>query len=119
MVRVYPGNYRTPDRTLPALLITTGVLLGPSLGYMNSGRAGHGWAMFGLRTGVLLGATAAAFGMCGWDCSSGEAGGATAIALAGAGLVVGSAIYDIATIRRSVRERNRARQRVSASLLPT
>ena len=118
---VYGGNYREPDRTLPALLIMTGVLFGPSLGYLNSDRAGHGWAMFVLRTGVLFGSSFAAMGICGWDCSpgSGDAVAGAVIGLAGLGFTLGSAIHDIATVKRSVRETNRARQRVSAAVLPT
>lgn len=67
----------------PLILLTTGYLFGPSLGYFYGGRPGRAWTGVGIRvvgTGAIIAAIAAS-----WD--NPDAGGAEAAALFGLGLI--------------------------------
>ncbi len=102
---------------LGGLSFTGGLLVGPSLGYFYAGQKGRAWRGVGLRVlgfGGLIAAAAAS-----WDCYGAECEKARAVATVGAALTLGSAIYDIATVRGAVRQRNEAAQRMSVRVAPT
>ena len=96
---------RGPDRTGAALLVAGGLTFGPSFGYSSAGLGGRGWRGVGLRFGLNLLSIGSAYGICGWNCSKGDAAYEVAwLALAtGTGLGAASAIYDIARVRHNVR----------------
>jgi len=108
-----------PDRTGPALLVAGGLTLGPSFGYNAAGLSGRGVRGVGLRAGLTLLSVLPAYGICGWNCSKGDANYELAwFAIAtGTGLAAVSAIYDIARVRHNVRSR-RARLDERLSLTP-
>lgn len=87
-------------------LATLALLVGPAAGYWYGGVPGKAWPGLLIRTGGLLIASAGAVGCLGdlyvTTCSSGE----TAAMFGGALIVVGSAIYDIATVGKKVRDHN-------------
>jgi hypothetical protein len=107
---------RGPDRSGAALVMASGIILGPALGYAYAGRPGHalGWSAF--RAGLVLVSFAPAFALCGWDCSQGDPGydAAWLVVATGAGLGAGLAVYDIVRLRPSLEPRPRAR----ATLVP-
>ncbi len=87
----------------PSLLILSGAVFGPSLGYFYGGRPGRALTGIGIRvagTAAMVGAVAAS-----WD--NPDASGAGALALVGLGLFVASPIYDIATVKGAVRKHTR------------
>ena len=104
-----------------AILIYTGLYIGPSLGFFYAGRTGRGLASCGLRNGIGLVTLVGAFAICGpMDyCDDSEAGVAAVMLLGGAIGVLSSAIYDIATIQRTVRERNEKELARRVALVPT
>jgi hypothetical protein len=102
---------------LGGLAFTGGLLVGPSLGYFYAGERGRAWRGVGLRVlgfGALIGAAAAS-----WECYGSECETAGAVALVGSVVTLGSAIYDIATVRGAVRRRNERAQGVSVRVAPT
>ena len=102
---------------LGALSFTGGLLVGPSLGYFYAGQRGRAWRGLGLRVlgfGALIAATGAS-----WDCHGDECRAAAALAVLGSAMTLGSAIYDIASVRGAVRRRNEAAQGVSVRVAPT
>lgn len=88
--------------------------LGPSLGYFGAGLQGRGWGGFTLRAlglaGVIVGWALA------WD--EGDSTAIYASFFGGAALVLGSTIYDLATIRRAVRRRNDRIRGASLNVAP-
>ncbi len=99
------------------LSFTGGLVVGPSLGYFYAGQSGRAWRGIGLRVlglGTLIGAAAAS-----WDCYGNECETARAVALVGSVVTLGSAIYDIASVRGAVRRRNERAQGVSVRVAPT
>lgn len=96
-----------PTATL--VLAYPGLLIGPSMGYFYTGQGGRAWTGIGVRA-LATGGMISAFGICGWDCGEGDDAYnvAWAVFIASGGVFVGSAIYDIATVKRAVRERNQS-----------
>jgi hypothetical protein len=93
---------------LPTLVFTLpGLIAGPSLGYFYGGKPGRAWTGIGLRT-AGVGGMVSSFAICGWDCGPGDDSYdlAWAVFIASGALVVGSAVYDIATVKGAVRDRN-------------
>jgi hypothetical protein len=121
----YGGPYTAtihegPDQTVPALLISSGIIIGPSLGYFYAGKPGRAFAGMGLRTAIGFGALIGAFATCGWGCGPGEGAYDAAwgmMALGGA-VVVGSAIHDISNADNAVRAQNQKRQNPRLSVIP-
>jgi hypothetical protein len=92
----------------PTLVLTLpGLIVGPSLGYFYAHMPGRAFTGIGLRS-AGLGGVVSSFLICGWDCGPGQDNYnlAWGVFLGSSALVVGSAIYDIATIKRAVRHRN-------------
>jgi hypothetical protein len=95
-----------------ALMATAGVVVGPAVGYWTGGASSRGWKGVAIRLGVGVGGTLAIAGICSGDnCPIfGDDDGATAVAalvaLAAAGVIVGSAVADVSHVRRHVRQRN-------------
>jgi Na+-transporting NADH:ubiquinone oxidoreductase subunit NqrE len=100
-----------PDRSAEGLLIASGVVLGPAIGYWSAGMSGRGWKTLGLRTGLFLLSFLPAFAICGWDCTVGDRDYdlAWAVIASGAGFGAASAVYDLARMKRNVRA-HRVRQ---------
>ncbi len=93
---------------LPTIVLTfPGIIFGPSLGYFYAGMSGRAWTGIGLRA-VGVGGMASSFVICGWDCGPGQKGYdiAWAVFIAGGALAVGSAIYDLASVKPNVRKHN-------------
>jgi hypothetical protein len=95
-----------PDRSAESLVIASGVILGPALGYWSAGMSGRGWKTLGLRSGLLLVSFVPAFAICGMACSVGDNAYdlSWAVVATGAGLGAASAMYDLARMKRNVRE---------------
>ena len=94
-----------------------GIVVGPSLGFFSIGRPGRAWTGIGLRVlgfGAALGAVGAS-----WNCSRGECAPGQAVLLLGTALTLGSAIYDIATVKNAARRQLEATRGTAVSVLPT
>lgn len=105
---------------LPTLVFTVpGLIVGPSLGYFHAGLRGRAWTGIGLRT-LAMGGVVSSFVICGWDCGPGDDGYTPAwiVFLSSSGLLVGSAIYDIATVKGTVRQRYAQRRESRWSVSP-
>ena len=105
---------------LPTLVLAVpGLWFGPSLGYFYAGRGGRAWSGIGIRT-LAVGGMISSFGICGWDCGPGESAynAAWAVFLTSGGVFVGSAIYDIATVKGDVRRQNESLTKTSWLISP-
>jgi len=83
------------------ILAVPGIIVGPSLGYIYGDMPGHDWKGIGIRA-VGVGGMLSSFAICGWGCGPGESAYTTAwiVFVTSAGLVVVSAVYDIASIKK-------------------
>lgn len=107
----------TTAGTVGLLSFTGGLLVGPALGYFYAGESGRAWTGVGLRAlgfGAIIAAAAAS-----WDCYGDECQTGGAVVLVASAVTLGSAIYDIATVRGAVRRRNDEARGVSVSVAPT
>lgn len=106
-----------PTATL--ILAVPGLIVGPSTGYFYAGMPGRAWAGIGLRV-VGVGGMVGSFAICGWDCGPGESAYnvAWAVLLSSAGILVSSAVYDIATVKAAVRKQNTALGGLGDSITP-
>ena len=93
------------DRTAPALLITSGLIVGPFLGYGAAGMGGRGLRGIGVRAGLSLATIMASIAICGMDCTNGQTKYDTAnlVAIGGVGLVAVAAAYDVSRLRHNMR----------------
>jgi len=109
-----------PDRSGPAVVIATGLVVGPTFGYMQAGLGGRGWRGAGLRAGLTLVSFLPAVAICGWNCSQGDAEYDLAwLAIAtGTGLSLASAVYDISRVKHNVRRHNERRPGSRLSFAP-
>jgi hypothetical protein len=95
---------------LPTIVFTVpGLVVGPSLGYFHAGMNGRAWTGIGIRA-VGVGGMLSSFAICGWDCGPGDKNYdiAWAVFIGSGGIVVGSAIYDLATMKGRIRKHNAA-----------
>jgi hypothetical protein len=112
--------------TVGALLASSGLYFGPAVGYWYGGASGRAWKGVGIRFGTGLVAGLAITMICtGGNCDiyddSGATAGAGLVALAATGVILGSAIYDLAKVKSHVRKANEAKLRdsgASLSVLP-
>jgi len=114
--------------TAGALLVSTGLYFGPAVGYWYGGASGRGWKGVGIRLGTGIAAGLAITLICGdsncgaWsDYDDGAATAASLVALAATGVILGSAIYDLARVKSHVRKANEEKLRdsgASLSVLP-
>ncbi len=105
---------------LPTLILSVPALIvGPATGFFYGGLKGRAWKGIGIRT-LGLGGMFSAFGICGWDCGPGDSSYdiAWAVFIAGGGIVVVSAIYDMATVRAAVAKRNASLTAPKAEIVP-
>lgn len=114
-------NYSLLGTVLPVATLVAaypGFLFGPSLGYFHAGQPGRAWTGIGIRA-LATGGMVSAFVICGWDCGKGDSAYdiAWVVLLASSGTFVGSAIYDIATVKGAVRRQNE-RLNVAWSISP-
>ena len=95
---------------LPTLVFTLpGVIVGPSLGYFYGGMKGRAWLGIGIRT-AGVGGIISSFIICGWDCGPGYSGYNTAwiVFVSSIGVTVISAVFDIASIKKEIRKKNKS-----------
>ncbi len=105
---------------LPTLILTVpGLIAGPSAGFFYAGMKGRAWSGIGLRT-LALGGMFSAFGICGWDCGPGESAYsiAWAVFIGSSALLAGSAIYDIATVKKATIAKNERSANKSVTIYP-
>ena len=110
------GDDNSAVAGLAGLSFTGGLIVGPALGYFHAGKPGRAWAGIGARVlglGAMVGALAES-----WECSGSECDPATAVYVAGSILTIGSASYDIASVKGAVRRQNEAAGRMSVSVGP-
>ena len=105
------------------LLIITGLYFGPAAGYWYGGASGRGWQGVGIRFVMTFVAGLAIASICSGDnCDifgDDSAFGAAAIVGLGASVaILGSAIYDIAVVRKHVRNYNQRLLGARLSLAP-
>lgn len=96
---------------VPLVLIGTGAIVGPSFGHFYAGRHLRGATSAGLRAMAAVATVWLSLGPCPLfeeDCSPSQKTAAATFLLAGTGLVVALAIYDIVTAPASVRKSNQA-----------
>ena len=115
------GDYSDSNGSLEGFLIYAGLYVGPSLGYFYAGKSGRGLASFGLRNGIAMVSLVGAIAICPpMDyCDDGQVTAASAIIIAGGVGVLGSVIYDLANVRRTVRERNEQELASRVAVTPT
>ena len=104
---------------LPTLiLIIPGLIVGPSLGYFYGGMPGRAWKGIGLRV-VGIGGMIGAVLYC-WNCIPEQTDFTLnwIVLLSSAGLVVGSAVYDIASIKKAIRKKNASIPNIGLTLAP-
>jgi hypothetical protein len=112
--------YSDSSGSAGTLLIYTGLYFGPSLGYFYAGKSGRGWASFGLRNGIGVVAFMGAVAVCSGSCEDdSEATAAGLVLLAGGAGILASAIYDLAKIKSTVRERNENELASRVAVMPT
>ncbi len=101
----------------------TGLFIGPAFGHFYAENYSRAWQGIALRGGAALAALAAAesagSGGGGPDGDFDGLGAGLAWLAAGAGVVIGSGIYDIATAGDAAREHNREHRLKSAWIVPT
>lgn len=109
--------------TAGALIASSGLYFGPAVGYWYGGASGRGWTGTGIRFGTGMVAGLAIVAICGSDnCDlfddddEGAMAGASLVALAATGVILFSAIYDIAKVKSHVRRANEAKSGDSARL---
>jgi len=105
----YIGSYhKEPDRTVPLLLISTGIMVGPSIGYFYGGRATRGMTGLCIRAGtaVLTAIVADAVANNQPDVFLAETFAGYAVGIAGSIVIIIESIYEIAAVRGAVREHN-------------
>lgn len=96
-----------------AALLFGGLVAGPAAGYWRGGIGAKAWPGLLIRTGGLF-ILAAGSGHClSQMFDSGCSSGANAAVIGGAALLLGSAVYDIATVSHKVRANNGALARAS------
>ncbi len=89
--------------------------VGPSLGYFSTGLKGRAWGGLAIRALGLAGVIGG-FALA-WD-DDGDNAGPAALFFGGGALVVGSTIYDLATLKKAVRKRNGRIQGASLNVAP-
>jgi hypothetical protein len=116
--------------TAGALLVSSGLYFGPAVGYWYGGASGRGWKGVGIRLGTGIAAGLAITLICGDNNCNGSvfddddvrsATAASLVALAATGVILGSAIYDLARVKSHVRKANEQKLRdsgASLSVLP-
>ena len=94
-----------PERSGPSLIMASGFVFGPAIGYGAANMGGRAWKGIGIRSGLTLLSFVPAMAICGWDCTKGDESYDVAwlVVATGTGLTAAHAIYDIARVKRNVR----------------
>lgn len=103
---------------LPTLILTIpGIIVGPSLGYFYGGMPGRAWKGIGLRV-VGIGGMIGSLLYC-WNCGpETDYTIAWIVLLSSAGIVVISAVHDIASIKKAIRKKNASIPNIGLTLAP-
>ena len=119
----YYTSTEDPNRTLPLVLIATGVIIGPSVGYFYGDCDDRGSNGIVIR-GLLVGATVAAASIAGQSQhSSGfmDFSGLEAAMIAGSigcGIILIDSIYDLCVVRKNVQSQNNRKLATRVNLTP-
>lgn len=113
-VMMVVGDADSGVSTAGSVIAGLGLYFGPATGYWYGGASGRGWKGVGIRFGTAVVAGAALYAICGVgdsDCSivvedEGTAAAASLVALAATGVILFSAIWDIAKVKGHVRKAN-------------
>jgi hypothetical protein len=110
-----------PADTYSAILILGGVVVGPSVGHFYAGNTGHGVLTIGLRSVGLAGGTLGLYLWAIAEVENVESVGALGIIIfvPSAALMLGSAVYDIATASGAARKYNEKKRLSRFSIGPT
>lgn len=108
------------EGSMSSLLLFYGVYFGPGTGYFYAGRSGRVLAGAGMRLGIGLVALVAVVASCGddWLFGCDDSGAANAAAILGLGGMAASALYDIVSAGRAVREWNARHEAPRVTLTP-
>lgn len=108
------------DPSTPALIVASGIVLGPAIGHWSAGLTGKGFKGFGLRTGIVVLSFAPAFGICGWDCSVADSkyDVAWAVIATGAGIGLFSAVHDLSSMKSDIRSHRDRRGHIDPQIVP-
>jgi hypothetical protein len=119
----YYTSSEDPNRTLPLVLIATGVIIGPSVGYFYGDcgdRGSTGIAIRGIVAGVTIVAATAvenSYHSSGFMDFSGLEAAITAGAV-GCGIVVIDSIYDLCLVKKNVQSQNNRKLATRVNLTP-
>ena len=107
----YPNDpYGGPERAGPSMIMASGLVFGPMLGYSAAGLSGKGWKGAGTRTGLTFLSFLPAMAICGWGCTTGDTAYDLAwlVVASGSGLSAAHAIRDITRVKHNVRQHRAA-----------
>jgi hypothetical protein len=96
-----------------------GLIIGPSAGYFYAGLSNRAWQGISFRL-VGVGGMFVAYGMCGWNCGPGDSeyGMSQIIFYSSAGVILVSAVYDIAAVSTVVHKHNAALMKLGNTIAP-
>ncbi len=107
---------------LPTIVFTIpGLVFGPSLGYFYGGMLGRAWKGIAIRSAGVIGmASAIAWSFSDFDFgdNNSNSAGAGILFVTSASVIVFSAIYDIAKIKKAVRKSNAALSNARLDIIP-
>jgi hypothetical protein len=121
---VFRDYFKDPDRTVPVLMIASGIFLGPSTGYFYGRCADRGvkGILIRILTGTVTGAVAYALAS---SADSGDFGQDLArgfivvtVGCIGAGIVIIDAVHDLAKVKSTVRKHNEKVLNITIGLSP-
>jgi hypothetical protein len=113
-------TYReSPNPTLPIVLLCSGIIIGPSLGYFYGGESDYGWKGIAIRSTTCLGA------LIGAEMASQETGEVwngwsvwSGVFFICSGVALVNSITDITKVRGAIREHNQFIRETAISLTP-
>lgn len=118
---VIGSDIEYPSHALGSILISFGLIYGPSAGHFYSDRPFRALGGMGIRTGSVLIFSFASFATCGWDCDSRDGSRydtAMALFITGLSISAFSVVYDIFTAKKSARMYNEKKKKTIISFVP-
>ncbi len=105
--------YEEPDRTAASLMIVSGVVIGPSIGYFYAGCPKQGLISIAKRVGIIGGSLLV--GGLAFNEPFGENSMTETALITGGVLTIISAIHDVAAVKGTVREHNAAQGKLTVT----